>query len=235
MRTRHAIQTTVAAAACLLGANAARAEQPATAVAATAAQPSSGDAATVQEPPGPAAQPPAPGGEDASPVSGERLSLGKTLSVFGAVGYSYGFAAALGVGARFQVSLVPRGFLRLPHGMHDELGIEPGFDYFHAGYSSGAGAYKVDWDYDELTPLVGVVWNFWLLDKLAVYPKIDIGYRIGFWSESVNGQSVGGVAHADLLPLYFQGALGAAYRVGPVALRAEVGWEALRVGVGITL
>jgi len=161
--------------------------------------------------------------------------MNKTISVLGGVGYSYGFSAALGIGARFQWTLVPEGFLRnLPKTMHDELALEPGFDYFHSSYSVGAGAYGVSLDYNEFTPLVGVLWNIWLSDKVAVYPKVDVGYRIASWSESVNGTTTA-TAHADIFPLYFQGAAGVAYRMGSVSVRAEVGWEALRAGVALSL
>lgn len=177
---------------------------------------------------------PTPVGE-MGPSVAPTATMHKTISVLGGIGYSYGFSAAFGVGARFQWTLVPEGFLsKQQKTIHDELALEPGFDYFHAGYSVGAGAYNVSWDYNEFTPLVGVVWNVWLNDKFAVYPKVDVGYRIASWSESVNGTTTA-TAHADLFPLYFQGAAGVVYRTGVVSLRAELGWEALRAGVALSL
>lgn len=175
----------------------------------------------------------ASGPEKATPPpateSGETTET-NTLSGFLGMGYSYGFALGLGVGLRYQWVVVPKGFLHsLPSGMHDEFAIEPGFDYFHAGYSNVG----VSWDYNEFTPLVGAMWTFWLNDRLAVYPKVDVGYRIASWSESVNGTSVGG-GHADLFPVYIQGAGGAIYRFGALSLRGEVGWEDLRIGAGYT-
>jgi hypothetical protein len=159
-------------------------------------------------------------------------SMDKTISALGAIGYGYGFGAAFGVGARYEWVILPKGFLRkLPKTMHDEFGIEPGFDYLHAGYSLGGG-YSVD--YNEFTPLVGVVWNIWLSDKVAVYPKVDIGYRIFSASESLNGARVASF-QTDYFPVYFQGAAGVVYRIGNVSLRAEIGWEALRAGVALTL
>jgi hypothetical protein len=188
------------------------------------AQATAPPAPTPSAEPGPAALPP-----DVPPAPGSTMN--DTISAFGAVGYSYGFAVGLGLGARFEWVVVPKGFIHsLSAPMHDEFAIEPGFDYFHAGYSS----LGVNLDYNEFTPLVGVLWNFWLNDKVAFYPKLDIGYRIASWSESVNGMSVGG-AHADVFPVYVEGAAGAIYRAGSVSLRAEVGWEALRLGVGISL
>jgi hypothetical protein len=171
---------------------------------------------------------PAPSDVAGSPGS---ATMNYTLSGFLGVGYSYGFAVGLGIGARFQITLVPKGFIHSLHSpMHDELALEPGFDYFHAGYSVDGDS----WSYNEFTPLVGVLWNFWLNDNVAFYPKLDIGYRIETWSESVNGQNVGG-GHNDLFPVYIQGAAGVVYRIGIVSLRGEVGWEDLRIGVGVSL
>jgi hypothetical protein len=154
------------------------------------------------------------------------------LSVLGGVGYGWGLGVGFGVGARFQYDFLPKGVLHLPHGMHDEMGIEGGVDYFHVSYGYDAGYNE---EYNEITPLVGWVWNFWLMDKLAVYPKVDVGYRIGMYSYTdANGNKV--TNHPDaVFPLYFQGAAGVVYKIGPVALRGEVGWEALRVGVGVNL
>jgi len=190
------------------------------------AAPSSAPAAVPGAPPAVLVTP------DQTNAASPQTTMGNTISAFAALGYSYGFSTALGVGARYQITLVPKGFLHhLPPQMHDEFALEPGFDYFHASYGFGAG---YSWDYNEFTPLVGALWNIWINDNLAVYPKLDVGFRIASWSESANGMSVN-TGHADLFPLYFQGAAGIAYRLGIVSLRAEVGWEALRAGVGITL
>ena len=157
-------------------------------------------------------------------------------SAFLGIGYGYGFSTGLGVGARFEWVFLPDGALKLRNGMHDEIGVEAGFDYFHAGYDAGTfGGEKVTWSYNEFTPVVGIVWNFWLTDKLALYPKIDLGYRIASWSESVSGSGSVASASPGFSALYFQGAGGIVYRAGPVALRAEAGWEALRLGAGIDI
>src|SRR5271169_4096379 len=88
---------------------------------------------------------PAPPPPDAPPAPGGTTET-NTLSAFLGMGYSYGFALGLGVGLRYQWVVVPQGFLHtLPPGMHDEFAIEPGFDYFHAGYSNDG----VSWDYNE--------------------------------------------------------------------------------------
>ena len=177
--------------------------------------------------------PPPPPEPDTSARPGSTFD--KTLTLFGAIGYGYGFGPGVGVGARYQWTVAPKGFLRrLPNGMHDEFAIEPGFDYFHAGYSVGLPGDRIDVNYNEFTPLVGFVWNFWLNDKFVVYPKVDIGYRIFSWSESFNGATVS-TFQPDYFPVYFQCAAGASYRFGNVSIRAEVGLEALRVGVALSL
>lgn len=192
----------------------------------------------VQTPPPPPTSPPgapAPAApESPAPSTAAASTMDHSISALFNLGYGYGFALGLGVGVRYQWVIVPKGFLKLPSRMHDEFAIEPGFDYFHAGYSTGIPGDTVSWDYNEFTPLVGAVWNFWLTDHVAVYPKIDIGYRIGEWSASINGQKVSQV-NPDVFPVYFQGAAGVDYRIGILSLRAEVGWEALRAGLGVAL
>jgi hypothetical protein len=198
-------------------------------VAASLVSPSLAYAQTAAPPPAgqPAAAAPAPAPPEAPP--GSRTSESNTISGFLGLGYDYGFSIGVGLGARYQIAIVPNGFLHHPT-IHDELALEPGIDFFHDGYSFAGGG----WDYNEITPLVGCLWNVWLNEQFAVYPKIDIGYRIGFWSEHINGMNVGG-GHDYVFPVYIQGAAGVVYRLGPVSLRGEVGWDALRIGIGVTL
>jgi hypothetical protein len=177
----------------------------------------------------PPAPPPPPETQQVAPTN--ESTLDRTFTAFGAVGYGYGFGAAAGFGGRYQWVAIPKGFLRLSNGIHDEFAVEPGFDYFRAGYSI-AGGYDVT--YNEFTPLTGFVWNVWLNDHLLVYPKIDVGYRLFAVSESLNGVNLATFT-TDYAPIYFQGAAGVAYKFGSVSLRAEVGWEALRAGIALSL
>jgi hypothetical protein len=193
---------------------------PKTAIATTPVAPAPVPAAAVDT----AAPPP---DQMTAPMNGSTMQ--GALSAFGGLGYGWGLGVGYGVGARFQYDFLPKGVLHLPGGKHDEMGIEAGLDYFHANYDYLAGYSET---YNEVTPVVGWVWNFWLTDNLAVYPKVDVGYRIGSYSYTdTPGHTT--TAHSDVFPIYFQGAAGVVYRVGPVALRAEAGWEALRVGAGI--
>ena len=151
-------------------------------------------------------------------------TMDNTISVFGLLGYEYSFAGSgFGLGARYQKVVVPAGFLHLTNGVRDELGVEGGVDY--VSYSWGNG-----WSYNEFSVVVGVTWNFWLNPKLALYPKLDIGYRFGSVSAPVgfatDYYSTGGVL--------FQGAAGIVYKLDRILLRAEVGSGYLRAGVGFT-
>lgn len=163
----------------------------------------------------PAAPPPAAGAVDVEPAStGGAAHMNNQFSAFGLLSYWYA-ESGLGVGARYQKSLVPAGVLRLPT-VHDDIGLEGGVDYAHYSFFG--------YSYNEVAVVVGAVWNFWLLDdRLALYPKIDMGYRFGSWA----GTSLGGYGGIVL-----QGAAGIAYRLSPVTLRAEAGSGTLRLGAG---
>jgi hypothetical protein len=172
-------------------------------------------------------QPPPPA--QPAPVPDTNTStMNNNLTLFGAVGYGYGYGTGFGLGIRYQIRVASH-ILHLPPGKHDEFGIEFGMDYFHVSYRYAVLNSSADWSYNEFTPLAGFTWNFWLTDKLVVYPKADLGYRFVSWNNDVGGYDAG------VLHIYFQGAAGIGYAVGPVRLRAEVGWNTLRLGVALPL
>lgn len=151
--------------------------------------------------------------------------MDNTVSLFGILGYGYsGLGSAPGVGARYQKRLVSDVAVHGPK-VHDDIGIEAGLDYVHYSWQiPGFPQYK--WSYDEVSVLAGVVWNFWIGDKLALYPKVELAYGFG------SGSSYAGVVTPSYGGLWFQGAGGAVYKLGPIALRGEAGWRALRLGAG---
>lgn len=154
--------------------------------------------------------------------------MNNNLTLFGAIGYGYGYGTGFGLGARYQIVLVPH-MLHLPPDKHDELGLEFGMDWFHVSYDNSFFGSSYDLSYNEYTPVVGVTWNFWLSDKLMLYPKLEFGYRFISWNDD---------RFSDLAALghfYFQGTGGIAYAVGPVKLRAELGWASIRLGAAIAL
>lgn len=187
----------------------------------------------------PAASPAAP----AAPVAGastnaapsppppdtNNATMSNNLTLFGSIGYGYGYGTGFGAGIRYQIAFVKR-VLKLPPGKHDEFGLEFGMDYYHVGYHYSFLGNDYDWSYNEFTPVIGVTWNFWLTDRLAVYPKIDFGYRFVSWNSDVLQGYDPGLGH-----FYFQGTGGVVYDVGPVKLRAEIGWVSVRFGVALAL
>jgi hypothetical protein len=174
------------------------------------------------------APPAAPAPQVASPAApaatgdGNAGSIDNTVSLFGILGYWYS-GTGIGLGARYQKTLVRKVAIAHNDHIHDDIGIEAGVDYLHYNF----GILNYNWSYNEVTVLAGITWNFWFSDNFAVYPKTDIGYRFGSWSTNTgisNPSGYGGIA--------FQGAAGVIYRIQPVALRAEVGSGSLRIGAG---
>jgi hypothetical protein len=153
-------------------------------------------------------------------------SMDNAVSVFGVLGYGYaGLGSAPGVGARYQKRLVSDVGFKGPK-VHDDLGIEAGLDFVHYSWSM-PGYPQYNWSYDQFSIVAGVVWNVWIGDKLAIYPKVELAY--GFGSSS----SYDGIVSPGYNGAWFQGAGGAVYKVGSFALRGEAGWRALRLGAGV--
>lgn len=172
------------------------------------------------------AAPPSGADSNESPPPGPGLrTLDNTVSVFGVLGYGYsGIGSAPGVGARYQKTIVRGVSLHGPK-LHDDIGFEGGVDFVHYSWSI-PGYPQYDWSFNEISALAGLVWNVWIGDNLALYPKLELAY--GFGSTS----SYAGIASPSYGGLWFQGAAGVAYKLGPIALRGEAGWRALRLGAG---
>jgi len=220
-----------AALPALLWGSSALAQAAAPAATAPAAPPEPAPAAS----PPPAAAEPAAGAAlwqapppAAPPPDTNTSTMDKALSFFGSIGYGYGYGAGYGLGARFQL-VVADHVLHLPPGKHDEFGIEFGMDWYHVSYDYPGLGTQYDRSYNEFTPVVGVTWNFWLTDKLALYPKIDLGYRFISWNDD-KLPTTPGLGH-----IYFQGTGGVVYKLGAVSLRAELGWASIHAGVGLHL
>lgn len=163
----------------------------------------------------------------------EMRTMDNALSVFGILGYGYaGLGSAPGVGARFQKSLVTDVFLKGPK-VHDDIAIEGGIDFVH--YSWGIPGFpNYNYTYNEISVVLSGVWNVWINEKLSVYPKLELAYAFG--SVSASDELTTGIVKPSLDGLWFQGAGGALYKFNETfAVRGELGWRALRVGVGITL
>ncbi len=170
-------------------------------------------------------------------ASGSRSGLDNSVTVLGILGYSYYFANAYGVGVRYQKVLAPN-LLRAQ--IRDDLSLEAGLDVTHSSwsYADWWSGYNTTFSYTGVSPVVGLVWNFWLNDKISLYPKADLGWEFGtfkaqsadpYWNSAFywNSHAYGG-AYLDL-------AGGLAVKLEKVSLRLQAGIHGLYAGVGFQL
>lgn len=174
-------------------------------------------------PPAGTAVAPAPG--YAAPAPREAAPIHRGLTAWGVLPYGYS-TFGIGLGARFALpmpipSLIPGGRIR------DNWSLEFGADYLR--YSFGLGAGFGDYSVSEILPVCGMMWNVWLNDSFAVYPKAEAGYQIA-WVSGYNGlgsaPGYGGI--------FVNGAVGLIYKLGGgnINLRAEAGYSGIKGGVG---
>ena len=150
----------------------------------------------------------------------------KSLAVWGILGWG----SAVGVGASFQLPLVPQGLIHDPgFRVRDSLDLEVGLDYLNYWNHHYAGASY--YDVSEFNLHAGLIWNFWLTPQLAVYPKAALGYGIvhysypAGWNPAYGNGSYGGI--------YPELAIGGQLRLSnTVTLRSELGWAGLKIGIG---
>lgn len=165
-------------------------------------------------PPPPASSPPSivqpagPGG------AGETA-----ISLWGALTWN-----GIGIGGRFMLPLPITSILANAHtSLRDSWALEFGADYLH--WDCGVAQFSCSWN--EILPVVGMMWKVDINDKLTVYPKIEGGYHIGWFSGSdfAARSSYGGV--------YVAGIAGIMYRLdNGLILRAEAGSYDIRAGIG---
>jgi hypothetical protein len=130
----------------------------------------------------------------------------------------------IGVGGRFMMPL-PIPPLLTGTNLRDSFGLEFGADYLHWSYGYlNYGNYS----WSEIVPVVGMMWNVWLTPQFALYPKIELGYAFGWFSDWNFGGSrptYGG--------FFYDGDAGALYKLNNgLTLRAEVGVDGLKLGAG---
>ena len=149
----------------------------------------------------------------------------KGPSVWGILPWS-----GIGVGARFMIPLGIKPLIANAN-VRDSFALEFGADFLHWSY--GFAAFNHDYSWSEVVPVVGAMWNVWLNSlspKLAVYPKLDLGYAFGWfsnWDSTYTGPrpTYGG--------FFWDVALGALYKLdNGITLRAEAGYAGLKLGAG---
>ncbi len=172
---------------------------------------------------------------DAKPGATQQTSSGvglSSLSLWGVL--DPGPWNGYGAGFRLAAPLAPQGILHAR--VRDELVLEFGADFlpYEAHFAYGPPPYYT-WNYswNGLLAECGLAWNFWLTPQLALYPKIDLGWRFG-WYSHYDGAYRG--YYGDFDGLFLQLAGGLIYRLpSRVDLRIELGTDLLRIGVGIPL
>jgi hypothetical protein len=137
-----------------------------------------------------------------------------------------------GAGFRVGIPLVPQGLI---HGsrVRDELLLEVGGDFLHYDEHIGY-PYDVHYSWNGIAAVGGLAWNFWLTQQFALYPKIDLGLMWGWYSGWDPAYGTYYDRHSYAGP-FAQVAGGLIYRLQSVDLRAELGTEMFRVGVGFRL
>jgi hypothetical protein len=155
---------------------------------------------------------------DASSKSNRKQMLSFFLGLpYGGAYYSglYGGGFPFGVGARFYLPIVANGFIP---SLNDSFGIEFGADanFYFGGYGGTSYGFAIP---------VEARWNFHLLPKVEAYGKL--GFALGFYIPAFGNLSFYPYAIAQV---------GIMYMITPtIALRAEVGYPHIKVGIGIAL
>lgn len=132
-----------------------------------------------------------------------------------------------GLGARYMLPL-PITQLLTRTKFHDYWALEFGADIMHWNYDYGFGTTGYSYSWTEIVPVVGMMWQFWINDSFAVYPKVELGYAVGWYSNtqgSTSGLSGGNHFYPD-------GTAGLLYKLGNgITLRAEAGYVGGKAGV----
>ncbi len=158
-------------------------------------------------------------------TSGPSGTVSKGASVWGILPTFSG----IGVGGRFMLPLPIQPVLHSST-VKDTFALEFGADYLHWSYGYNFPGANFNYSLNELVPVVGMMWSFWLSDRFALYPKIELGYAIAWFSGWNNTYGSTPTATAFFWDL----AAGALYKLGNgFTLRAEVGSANLKLGAGL--
>lgn len=152
----------------------------------------------------------------------------KSLALWGILGWG----SAVGVGASFQVPLVPQGLIHDPgFRLRDSLDLDLGVDYLSYWNHYYTGPYY--YDVSEVNLHAGLIWNFWLSPQVAIYPKAGLGYSIATYNYSPGWNP--GWGHGSYGGVYPELAAGAQLKLSSaLSLRGELGWSGLKLGLGFT-
>jgi hypothetical protein len=177
---------------------------------------------STQPPPPPPAGPPpqapppaAPSGSIMAPARNSDAPPLAGISVFGILGYG----ESIGFGGRYMLPIGIPSLLTHTR-IRDSWAVEFGADLLYWSVS----AFGANYHETELIPIAGVMWNVWLANDFAVYPKAELGFGFNVGSQNAY------VGHTGIYP---SGAAGLLYQVANgITLRAEIGSTGLRAGAG---
>lgn len=139
-----------------------------------------------------------------------------------------GWDGGIGIGGRYIFPLLQRGFLDPIGGVEDRLVMEVGADALSTEASLVFHTYRET----ELRPTVGTLWYLQLDSRWSVYPKLDLGYSIG-WVSGWDDRWGAGPTGKNRFTFDLAG--GAMYKLGAARLRAELGSMGVKLGAGFVL
>jgi hypothetical protein len=138
--------------------------------------------------------------------------FGMDVSAYGLINFAW--HVSFGAGAQFAYPIVPNGFIPNPR-FRDALHAEGGFDFSYYFWSYGG----YDWHLALLSPMVGVRYAVYVLDKLAPFATLKLGAAIPV--------ATGGDAIYDPgVYFYMAGTVGILWDLSDmISLRAEFGYQ----------
>jgi hypothetical protein len=172
----------------------------------------------------PTGEPPLAPTTNAPGPSASLTAAAPALSMRGASVWGILPWGGIGAGARFTMQLRIPPLLRNTS-IRDNFSLEFGADILRWTYGQDT-LFSSSYTWTEVLPVVGMSWNLWFNDALALYPKLESGYAFGWLSNTAYGSAgYGGV--------FVNGAAGLLYKLeSGLTLRAEAGYSGLKVGAG---
>jgi len=157
---------------------------------------------------------------------GGRGGMRNAISLLGNLGYGYGLGVGVGAGVRYQATIVPKGFLRKGN-IVDDLGIEGGFDFLT--FSDEIDSINLKTSVTEYRFAATAIWNVWFTDRFAAYPRVGLSF--GLATIKINDDEVNDSSYGGIGPVY---GVGAVYKFGALAVRAEFTGATTSAGLAIT-
>jgi hypothetical protein len=150
-----------------------------------------------------------------------------SATTWGIAGYHLG----RGIGARMTLPAAD-GLLRT-QSISDVFALDIGADYLRfrdeAPAPSAAHALASNASASILRPVAGLLWAFRLGDRLALYPKLELGWNVP------RSDARDPTAAARYAGIHVEGIAGLLVSLGRLSLRAESGWGYLKAGLGFTI